>query len=355
MKYKFEKSKYPIFKIAFWVLITCSLILFLMIAKNNAYFLKLNNYSPILKPITLNIEFSEKVNDKIFVCFDDYCKLVKTNSIMAENKGFSFISSTNYSVNDENFYKTKIKKTYLALPKAMKNPESKIKNIDLYISNEGRYYNFSDIKKMENKIVPIIDDNTNKTVDYIVYAFDNSGNYIGLKNHLLIMGLSFVKEFKLYIFPYCWLFIAGLIFLCSKDAFKFSSKVKFSFFGFVILFYVLIMFVFSLLAPKENCALSDFILNDIKKYSKPYNVHIIAKNHMRFSKELKNIDAKWRYIVFKDEKINKIEKEEFVKDNEKTIIYFDSNSTNIGVIALMHLRAKIYMTNDGALGKIIYN
>lgn len=356
MKYKFEKSKYPIFKIAFWILLFCSIFLFLMIAKNNAYFFNIKNYSPILKPITANVEFSRQVNDKIFICFDDYCKPLEQNSLIAQKAGFSYIESASFSEEDEMFFKTKIKNVYLALPKNMKNQENKIKKIDLYIANKAHYYDFSNIKTLKNKTVPLVIGGDKKAQEYVIYAFENSNNYVGIKNHLMTIALSFLLNAKLYTFAYCWLGFAILIFLFNKDAFKYSTKTKSVIllsFVFAISFVILLI---SVLLPKDKAnILADYISNDIKNYSESYKIHIISTDNKDSFKNFKDLNIVWHYIESPDKKINKIEKEEFVKNNEKTIIYFDSDSADIGSLSIFNARAKIYYTNNGAIGKITYN
>lgn len=354
MKYKFEKSKYPIFKVAFWILIFCSIFSFIMIAKNNAYSLSIKGFSPILKPITTNIEFSRYVNDKIFICFDDYCKPLEENSMISQRAGFSFINSVSFNEEDKTFSKPKIKNVYLALPKNMKNADNKIEKVSIYFADKGRYYDFTDIKSFENKEVSLMIDGEKKPQKYTIYKFKNSNNYIGIKKHLLTILLSFTTKIKLYTLPYCWLFVALLIFLFNKDAFKASLKAKGAILSSVVLFISLFAFIFSFLLPKEIDTFGEYILNDIEHYSKTHKIHIIAENK-KLSKKLKNIDAIWHYINSKDKKINKIEKEKFVKNNQKTIIYFDSNSADIDSLSMFNAKAKIYYTNYGAIGKLIYN
>ena len=355
MKYKFEKSKYPIFKYAFWILLFCSAFLFLIIAKNNAYFININNYSPILKPITLNAEFTRNVKDDIFVCFDDFCKALKENSPIAQKAGFSYISSTSFTQNDDTFYSTKINNVYLALPKNMENPENKIKNIDLYIENDLHQYSFSDIEKLKNKTASIHIENKKDPQEYTIYSFENSNNYTGLKNHLMLLALSFAYKIKLYTFPYCWLFVSILIFLFNKDAFKYSLKTKAVALGSSICFIVSILLFFSILLPKTNDAFSNYILKDIKNYSKTHKTNIITPNYRKITNKLKDYDINWHYTDSKDEKLNKIEKDKYVNNNEKAIIYFDSNSVNMDMISFINAKAKIYKTNYGSIGKLIYD
>ena len=45
-KIKFQKSKYPIFKISFWIILICSLLLILNIIRINAFAFKIKNIYP---------------------------------------------------------------------------------------------------------------------------------------------------------------------------------------------------------------------------------------------------------------------------------------------------------------------
>ena len=355
MKYKFEKSKYPIFKIAFWILFICSMLSFLIIAKNNAYNLKIKNHPPILQPISVNIEFTRNTNDQIFICFDDYCKSVKSNSPIAQKANFQYIGSANYNSDDETFYKTKVEKVHLALPKNIKNPENKINNIDLFIADKLYHYNFADIKKLNSKTTSIIIDNEKKAQEYNVYTFENSNNYIGLKNHLLTIILSFAYNIKFYTLPYCWLLIALLIFLFNKDAFKYSLKTKSTITICTVTFAFLFIHILSTFLPKTNNILEEYIINDIKKYPKANEIHIITPKNKKFSKLSKISNINWHYTNTKDKKMTKIEKEKYVKNNEKTIIYFDSNSIDTGMISFLNVKTKIYILDNYAIGKLIYN
>ena len=53
--------------------------------------------------------------------------------------------------------------------------------------------------------------------------------------------------------------------------------------------------------------------------------------------------------------MTKIEKEKYVKNNKKTIIYFDSNSIDTGMISFLNVKTKIYILDNYTIGKLIYN
>lgn len=356
MKYKFEKSKYPIFKIAFYILLFCSLFLFLMIAKNNAYKITIKGISPVLKPISVNVDFIRNTNDRIFVCFDNYCKPLESNSFIAQKAGFSYVASVSFDREDKEFFNTKIKNVYFALPKNMKKPENKIEKVVLYLANEAHHYKFEDIKKLEKKTVSLAIDGIKELKEYDVYTFKNSSNYVGLKNHLMTLTLSLICKIKLYIFPYCWLFISLLIFLFNKDAFKYSFKTKGVILCYVFSFvFIVMLFIYCTLPKEKTDLLGDYVLNDVEKYAKTHKVQVITRKNKKHLPELNDIDIAWHYLDLEKDKLGKIDKEEFAKNDIKTIIYFDSDSIDIGAISLFSARAKIYYTNDGAIGKLTYN
>ena len=353
---KFEKSKYPIIKIAFWIILFCVVLMVLMINKKNAYYLNIKNHNQILKPITLNLELNRQMEDKFFVCFNDYCEAPKSNSLMGEKAKLAFVYSSSFDYENEDFYRTKINNVYFAYPKNAKNIENKIKEVNLYIGDESYHYNFSQLEKLENKVVSIVSDEDSKAQEYKIYKFENSNNYIGLKNHLITLFLSLFYNWKVYIIPYIWLFISLLAFLLDKDSFKMSNKLKGSILSSFLVFIIVSFSVVSLIYPKvQNDEYLNYILKDAINYSKTHKIHILS-DEKDFENRIKLDDVELNYhqVDTSKEKLSKIDSKEYVKNNEKAIIYFDSNVVNIDMVSLVNARAKLYKTNNGMIGKITY-
>ena len=359
MKLEFKKSKYPIFKIAFWILIFCSIVMISLITKYGAYRLDVKGFSEILNPVSLNISSNRHINEQVFVCFNDFCKAPVPNSKIAQRAGLNYIYSASYNFEDKDFYNQKIKSVSFAIPKDIKNFKNKFEEIDLFVGEKAYHYNFSDLEKMNKKIVPIEISNTNKKIDFIVYTFD-IGNYVGLANHLLILFISLLVNCKFYIITYSWLLIAFLIFLFNKDAFKidFKKKLIYSFSGFlfVLIFFGAIFFM----GPKiKNDVFLDFVAYDIQKYPEDIKIHIISnKKEDYYQKYFKNNkDVLTKNIVWHsvEKPVNGIDKDAYVKDNKKTIIYLSSDITDTMILSISNPRAKIYNLNSINVASITYN
>ena len=250
IRIKFEKSKYPIFKIAFWIILICSILLIANIIRINAYVFSFKNLYPS-KPLSINLSLNRKMADKFLICFDSYCKTPQANSIIGEAANFAPIYSASFNQTDENFFKTKVKKIYLAYPKETKNIENKIKEIDIYIENNNIKYSPKDLLNLENKTVPIILDNSEEKNEYIIYTLNDNSSYRGILTHLGIIILSLIFNWKFFIVPYAWLFITLLIFTFNKDVFKFSIKTKTIILSSLFTIFAILFLSLYFLFPKE--------------------------------------------------------------------------------------------------------
>ena len=139
------------------------------------------------------------------------------------------------------------------------------------------------------------------------------------------------------------------IFSFNKDVFKFSIKTKAIILSSLFTIFTILFLGLYFLFPKEeqNTTFINYIEEDIKNYS-DYKIHIISKEDSKLQKE----NITWHKV---EEKIEKIEKENYKKGNEKIIIYFDSNSANIDNISLVNARAQIINANSLKIGKITYD
>ena len=351
--YEFKKSKYPIFKICFWILIICSIIGVLYIQKTNAYYFNIKDIAP-LKPISLNISFSHIPNEKYFVCFDEFCSSPKYTSQTANLGNFNFIKNDKFDFKNENFFSIKIKNVYFAVPKDINNLENKIEKIDLFISNDYKKYDFNEFKNFEKKEVSIIQDDSKEKTNYVIYKIPNSSNYIGLKNHILILISSLIFCFKVYIIPYIWLFAAILIFLFNNDAFKIKFKNKLLIALSSGLFFAAVC-LFSYFLLLKNTVYDDyinFVRDDIKSYSNDYKINIYKNSKNDFSK-LKNVSLH-DFDLKNDKMITKIKKKDYIKDDEKAVIYLNSDMANTDILSINNPSCEIYKTNFKDIIKIVY-
>jgi len=351
---KFEKSKYPIFKIAFFILIFCSLSMIFYIAKINFCLYNIKNIGSSIRPITLNIKFNKPVEKDIFICFNDYCKVLENNSTIDNIIKKTNIYSVSLNENDEEFFQKRVKNIYFA-HLINKNTIDSIESIVLYIGNDYKTLSKEDIKNSEFK-TSRIKINNDKEAEYKIYKIKNSSNIQKPLRLISIFILSFVYNWNAYIIPFSWLFVAILIFLFNKDAFNMPLKKKS-----LILFLSIVLFATmisgaKLLTPKESQGqnnLIDFVLNDIKNY-KDYEINILS-NQKDIPDKLKNQNINWHFIELKDNTpLNKIDKYNYTK-NKNALLYFDSNTVNVDIMTFSNAKMHIIKSNYLKIGKIILN
>ena len=218
------------------------------------------------------------------------------------------------------------------------------------------HFNVSDVLKFNSKVVSIVLDNSKEAKEYKVFAFSELNSKVEFKDKIKVAFLSLVFNYKCYIVPYIWLSICLLIFIFNKDAFKISIKNKLKIL-FALLF-ALIFLLFSaylLLNNKNNDELLEYIKKDLVNY-KNYETHIISNKNEDYLKEyFKNENSKIIFhYVDKDEKLTKIEKDDYKKDKKNIVIYFDSDSVEIETVSILSARMNVINTNSKKLGKITY-
>lgn len=326
-RFKFEKSKYPIFKISFWIILFCSIVLICLIAKKNLHLFSVNgNYAK--NPVSFNVTFNRKNNDNFLVCYGKYCKALNDNSLVGNSSGLANIKSSSIDSEDENFADLKYENIYFAIPKEIKNVQNLIDKFDIFINAKAYQYDIFEVLKFENKIVKIALENDLEAKEYKIYAFKNLNSNVDLKTKIAIINLSLVKNIEFYIIPFAWFLVCILIFLFNKDVFKTAFKQKLiiigsSFFAFLL---ILTMFYFLLGKAKVN-VLVDYIENDSNNY-KNYKIEVLKS----------------------DKKLEKISKEKYEKN---TVLYFDSDVLNVDVASLTNAKMQIFNANDKKVGKLI--
>lgn len=354
-KIKFEKSKYPIFKIAFWILLFASLLMIALIVKKNICVLNIKNIGGAVKPITVNIKFKNKLDDNYYVCFDDYCKPLENNSLADATRENINSYSVFFDNSDENYIKNSIKNVYFAHSLKNRNVKNDLESIYLYIGDEKYYYTFSDIEKFETKNVSVVLDNSKEKSEYKIYKFENSNNNHSLIHKIGIIILSFGFNWIFYIVPYCWLFVAVLIFVFNKDAFNMSIAKKDTILFNIALFLGLIFAITYFAMPKLKNGEGDllhFALNDSKNYPN-YEIHVLT-NKKNASIDSKNINL--HYVELKEkEQLKGIRKSDYTKKDKKVIIYYDTNVADIGLLMLKNPLLHVYRTNYNLNAKTIYD
>ena len=236
---KFEKSKYPIFRVSFWILIISSIIMILNIFRLNLYNFDVKPFNYPLKPIALNLTLREPTSDVLFFCFNDFCKVPVNNAVLGANIGLSNVYSTKFDENDFEFFKSKVKNIYFAYPKHNENLISNIERIDLHIGEDVKYFDKAQISKLKTKEVDIIVDDEGKRDKFQVFVFENTNNYKGIFNHAINLFLSLFVNWQRFIVPYLWLFVAGLIYVFKKDELKLNFDFKINYTLCAILIFIL--------------------------------------------------------------------------------------------------------------------
>lgn len=214
------KSKIDIIKWAFWALIIFSIASIISIFINYPQVLEVKNMLGSMKPITINFSLKTKPNpSKIFLCFNSFC----TNP---DSDFFNNIYSYKFNKYNKVFFESKVKSIYLAYPKEAKGFEKNIDFIDIHIGTDNYYYKNSDILKFEKKNFSLdLDDNDNN-LELSAISIPNPDNYMGILEHISAAILSIFTNWNLFIIPYFWLIVAGLIYIFNREKFDFKLNLK---------------------------------------------------------------------------------------------------------------------------------
>ncbi|MBQ9150463.1 hypothetical protein IJX73_05985 [bacterium] len=327
MRFKFAKSKYPIFKISFWVILISSIVLIFLIAKKNLHLFNISgNYAK--NPVSFNVTFNRKIDENFLVCYGKYCKALENNSLVGNASGLSNIKSSVLDNEDENFADLEYENIYFAVPKETKNVENLIDKFDIFVNKKAYQYDVSEVVKFDNKTVKIALDDKKELKEYEVYTFKNLNSNVDFKIQNSILFLSLIKYLNFYIIPFVWLVVCAFIFLFNKDVFKIDTKKKVIILSGIILIYGLISsFLLFYLKANKSDVLANYIENDKNNY-KNYKIEILKT----------------------DKKLDKIDKEKYEKN---AILYFDSDMLNIDLASLSNAKMQILNANDKKLGKLI--
>lgn len=326
-KIKFEKSKYPIFKFSFWIILICSITLIFIIFKKNLHLFNISGkYAK--NPVSFNMSLNRKNDDTFFVCYGKYCKALENNSLIGNISGLSNIKSSVLNNEDENFNNLQYENIYFAVPSETKNIENLITKFDIFINKQAYQYDINEVLNFEHKSVKIALNDNSKTKECEVYTFKNLNSNVDFKTKASVAFLSLIKYPQFYLIPYIWLFVCILIFIFNKDVFKISTKKKIAILSILALIFGLIttLSYISIKSDKEN-VLNNYIKNDKKNY-KNYKIEILKT----------------------DKKINKINKEEYKKN---TVLYFSSDLLDIDIANLSNAKMQILNANNKKIGKLI--
>lgn len=221
-KIKFEKSGLPIIPVCFYIIIILSFFTIFNIIKTKSYHFNIKGFNYPLENIKITFEADDRLHENAYIiCYNDYCK----TSATSEFRSYYFSELTN---EEREFYEKKTTKIYLAADESIDYFPKNLKNIDINVGNKNIYLNADDISKLEKKEISINlgNDGKNKVQKFNALILPEVNNYKGFLSHIKNIFLSLFYNWYYFIFPYCWLFLAFLIYVFNKDEFKFNLKLN---------------------------------------------------------------------------------------------------------------------------------
>ena len=220
---KFERSKYPTFKIAFCVFLFATVFLFLKMFAANLYAFNVKPFGYPLKSVAVNLTSKKPLERGAFICFNDYCKSLTNNHVLGVNVPLSNVYSAEYNASDFAFTKGRLKNIYFAYPK-----NSKIKNnieeVVIYNGVDVKRYYAKDIEKLRSDETEIKIEDKDEVQKYNVIAFENINNYKGVFNHILNLFLALFCNWSDFIIPYFWLIFTAVFYIFKKEEIGFEIK-----------------------------------------------------------------------------------------------------------------------------------
>ncbi len=230
-KIKFEKSGLPIIPVCFYFIILVSLFIILNIIKSSSFHFNIKGFNYPLENVRITFETDDRLNEAAYlICFEDYCKGAETN----EFRSYYFSELTSDEIE---FFEKKVNKIFFAGDTRVGNFPKNIKNIDINVGNKNIYLNRDDISKLEIKEISInlkSQDGKDEVKKYNAVVLPEISNYKGFLSHISNIFLSLFYNWKIFIFPYCWLFLAFLIFIFNRDEFKFKLNLNKKTFCFIL-------------------------------------------------------------------------------------------------------------------------
>ncbi len=237
-----ENKRINVFVIAFWVLVIFAIFSIFNIIKTNIYRMDIKDSQSVLEEASINFIFKKRLNlDKNFmVCFNGVCKNLQSD--IFHNVYYLKYNPQYY---DSDFYRNKADKIYFAYDKKYSNLiKDNLDEIYLYVGNRDFNYTKDDIKNFKTASFEIKFDglNGNKKYDALILPSDFKTNYKGALNHVLTLFLNFFYNWRVFIIPYFWLFVAFCIYAYNKDKFNFklNNKLFYSLLGSVFIVAILL-------------------------------------------------------------------------------------------------------------------
>lgn len=203
---------------AFWLLVIFAFYSIIITFLKYPYNFNIQNLNKTLETVSLNFELKNKIPiDNLLVCFNDCC-----TAPLSDN--FRNVYSYKFNYNDRYFFNFIVRNIKIAYSKEIQNPE--IQKIFLSVGNKNHYWAKEDISKFKKKNYSIAFEETNENKNYETLILPDINNYKGAINHFVIIFLSLFSNWKIFIIPYFWLFVAYLLYVFNKDCFNFKINEK---------------------------------------------------------------------------------------------------------------------------------
>ena len=348
MKIKFEKSKYPVFKISFWIIFVCSIFLILNIIRLNKYYFKIYSQRTIY-PITVNLSSTRPINKTLFFCFNDYCKSPQNSSVFPGASGTYSVYSTSYSEDDEGFFSSKIEKISFSYPKEHENILKSIERIDFYTKNKVYSYSYDDIKNIKAKEV-LIDIKKEGEKPYNLVTFKELNNYPEILKTFIILYLSLFFNWKFFVIPYAWLGIIFIWAILNKNEIKLNHKTIFVVFMSVIVLFGLCVFYIKFDPGNKSINEYESFIELDSKNHKDCLIYALTVN----KNKPKGKNVIWHYVDLKDKKPMEKIKGDFIEKNKKAVLYFNDSIVDVTMASIFNPKIKIYPAANSINAKIIY-
>lgn len=209
--FEFKKSKYPIFKICFIILVLCGFLsTFSTIIRNIQQLGNVGTYQTAYEPISINLEYKQRIaKNPSLVCFEDYCTDFLTDA---------FHNNFFVSFNEENsdFFTKKINNILILMPEKS-NYINQINQIIIQVGSKDYHYKTDEIKNFPIKEVNFKEDKTNETVKFKAIVLPKVNNHKGFLKQCEIIILYMIYNWEIFLPCYFTFFLAFLVYLYKKD------------------------------------------------------------------------------------------------------------------------------------------
>lgn len=224
-----KENKY-IYLSAFIILIIFSLFSIFNAFKKYSFKYNVLGYNNAYEQIKVNIVLNKKINDKVLICYNDYCKSLNSDV-------FSNVYFGEFSPIYEEFFDINVNRISFLYPEKYSNI---INNASIFVGNKKYYLNKDDISKLKTKTVSFLLDGNKEAIQLKSNELIKINNYKGIFAHFKILLLSLFYMPLVFAISFFWLYVAYLIY---DKKLKNNFKINFNFYP-ILLFIVFAFAIF---------------------------------------------------------------------------------------------------------------